>query len=84
MLNRTLNLLKKNCGGQLPSSSSDLPSDHPLIAAVAEHIPQAAASYERMAFHTAAEAVLAIAGRGNLFLEEKAPWTAFKKVRSWR
>ena len=37
-------------------------------------------AYERMAFHDAAHAAVAISSRGNLFLQETAPWTAFKKV----
>lgn len=37
-------------------------------------------AYERMAFHDAAHATIAISSRGNLYLQETAPWTAFKKV----
>jgi methionyl-tRNA synthetase len=43
------------------------------------YMPEAAAAYEDMRFHTALEAVLALTGRGNQYLEETAPWTAFKK-----
>jgi len=30
LLNRTLGLLAKNCGGALPVGASDIPADHPL------------------------------------------------------
>jgi methionyl-tRNA synthetase len=38
----------------------------------------AEAAYEAMRFHAAAAAILAIGTRGNLYMEEVAPWTAFK------
>jgi hypothetical protein len=38
MLNRTLNLLKKNCGGQLPVGADELPEDHPLREAAAKWV----------------------------------------------
>ena len=42
----------------------------------------AEAAYEELRLHDALEAALAIAGRGNLYMEEVAPWTALKKVRA--
>ena len=37
-------------------------------------------AYERWDFSAAAEAVLAISGRGNAYMEEQAPWSTLKKV----
>ena len=45
-------------------------------------VPLVAGAYERMAFHEAAHGAVAISSRGNLFLQETAPWTAFKKARA--
>ena len=42
----------------------------------------AGAAYEELRLHDALEAALAIAGRGNLYMEEVAPWTALKKARA--
>ena len=39
--------------------------------------------YERLAFSEAAQAVQKLSTRGNLFMEEQAPWTAFKKASSF-
>ena len=39
-----------------------------------------AAAYEQMAFSDAAAAIQKLSARGNLFMEEQAPWTAFKKA----
>ncbi|KAL4424484.1 hypothetical protein ABPG77_006793 [Micractinium sp. CCAP 211/92] len=79
LLNRTLNLLKKNCGGELPLDSAAVPDDHPLRALAAEKAPVVAAAFDRLRFDQACEAALSISGRGNQYLEEVAPWTAFKK-----
>lgn len=43
------------------------------VALVASH-------YEQLSFGKAIEAIQKVSGRGNLFLQEKQPWTAFKKV----
>ena len=79
LLNRTLNLLKKNCGGALPIDAAAVPADHPLRALAQEKAPAVAAAYERLRFDQACAEALTISGRGNQLLEETAPWTAFKK-----
>jgi methionyl-tRNA synthetase len=43
-------------------------------------VPLVTAALERLRFDEAGSAVLAISGRGNQFMEEVAPWTAFKKA----
>ena len=46
------------------------------------HVSQAdraEAAYQDFRLHDALEAALAISNRGNLYMEEVAPWTAFKK-----
>ena len=79
LLNRTLNLLKKNCGGALPIDAAAVPADHPLRALAQDKAPAVAAAYERLRFDQACAEALTISGRGNQLLEETAPWTAFKK-----
>ena len=51
-------------------------------ALAAEKVPVVQQSYASMRFDRACEAALSISSHGNQFLEETAPWTAFKKVRS--
>lgn len=79
LLNRTLNLLRKNCGGEVPLDAADVAADHPLRALAAEKAPAVADAFARLRFDQACEAALSISGRGNQYLEETAPWTAFKK-----
>jgi methionyl-tRNA synthetase len=42
-------------------------------------MPEVAAAYGELRFHQALEAVLALTGTGNLYLDQTAPWTALKK-----
>jgi methionyl-tRNA synthetase len=90
MLNRTLAVLRKNYEAGLPCSAVEAAAaggaageqqqqQHPLVAACEQQVAAAAAAYEQLAPHQAVEAVLAISAAGNLYLEQTAPWTAFKK-----
>ncbi|KAF8062044.1 OVA1 [Scenedesmus sp. PABB004] len=82
MLNRTLGLLTKNCGGALPAGAAEAApagAGHALRDAVEAAVPAAAAAYARLSPHAAVEACLGIAAAGNLYLEQTAPWSALKK-----
>lgn len=79
LLNRTLNLLRKNCGEALPVGVAALPEDNPLRSIAAEKAPLVADAFSRLRFNEACEAALSVSSRGNQYLEETAPWTAFKK-----
>eukprot|EP00877_Chromochloris_zofingiensis_P009988 jgi/Chrzof1/5242/Cz15g18150.t1 len=80
MLNRTLGLLRKYCDGKLPCSAVEAAAeDHPLRMTTAEKVGETQHAYASLAPHAAIIAVVAIAARGNLYLEETAPWTALKK-----
>lgn len=92
LLNRSLNLLLKNCAGILPISADALgnESDHPQISdaqRAAEHDlrltavrakDDARARYLSLDFVGACESVLAIAASANAHIDRVAPWTAFK------
>jgi methionyl-tRNA synthetase len=80
LLNRTLNLLAKNCGGALPvGADAAAPEAHPLRVAAGAAAAGAAEGYAAMRFHEALEAALALSAAGNRYIDEVAPWTAFKK-----
>lgn len=87
LLNRTLNLLKKNCDSKAPMSalqaaafaSESESQPHPLLITAEEQVPKVHDAFSKLRFHEACEAALSLSGRGNRFLEETAPWTAFKK-----
>ncbi|KAG1681638.1 hypothetical protein FOA52_014147 [Chlamydomonas sp. UWO 241] len=79
MLNRTLALLAKNCGGAIPADmGSALPSDHALVTAAREQVEVARKAYESMAFHDAIEAILLLCSKGNGYIDEVKPWALLK------
>merc|ERR1712078_799176 len=77
-LNRTLNLLKKNCSGQLPLSSADISSEHPVRAAAEAATSAYPGAMDVLNFNAACVSALNIAGQCNLHLSETEPWKAFK------
>lgn len=79
LLNRTLNLLKKNCDGIIPVSSANIPEDHVLRVAANEQTPIVQSNFLNLKFHDACTSALVISGKGNQYMEEVAPWTALKK-----
>ena len=52
-----------------------------ITLALRAQVSAAEAAYDELRLHDALEAAIAIAGRGNLYMEEVAPWTALKKAR---
>jgi len=80
MLNRTLNLLHKNCDGQVVLDlDTGLPQDLPLRSFAQEKVAEAKAAYDNMNLGAAIDAIVALCARGNQFMDEKQPWTALKK-----
>jgi len=51
-----------------------------VIAAM--QVELVAAQYEQLSFGKAIDAIQKVSGRGNLFLQEREPWAAFKKVHT--
>ena len=43
-------------------------------------VTKVAAAYEACALHEAAEGAMNVAVRANKFVDDRAPWTSFKKV----
>jgi methionyl-tRNA synthetase len=63
LINRCLNLLKKNCGLQLPVGASAVDTQHPMRATVDDTVPLVLAAYEHLALHEAINASLSISRR---------------------
>eukprot|EP00897_Mesotaenium_endlicherianum_P008168 jgi/Mesen1/737/ME000110S_11009 len=79
LLNRTLGLLTKNCQQTIPADAASIPADHQLRQLADAQVEKAREKFESLQFGAALEAVLDIANAGNLFLDERAPWSQFKK-----
>eukprot|EP00850_Spirogloea_muscicola_P019358 SM000189S04075 [mRNA] locus=s189:66791:70607:- [translate_table: standard] len=82
LLNRTLGLLKKNCQGVIPADITAVSDDHRLRLAARSNVELARSCYVRLDFSRACEVVLAVATAGNLYLDDRAPWSQFKRGNS--
>ncbi|MCX7594428.1 MAG: methionine--tRNA ligase [Fischerella sp.] len=80
LLNRTLNMVKKYCAGNVPSiTNEDIPIDSPLKSIGLRLGEQVKNAYEALAFNQACEAILNLVRASNKFIDEQAPWSLFKQ-----
>lgn len=80
LLNRTLSMTHKYCGGQVPNlSGDDIPAENTLKAIGITLAEQVAPAYEAVAFSDACEAIFALIRAGNKYIDEQAPWTLYKQ-----
>ncbi len=80
LLNRNLNMVKKYCGGNVPSIvSENVPVSNPLKAIGLQLGEQVKANYEALAFDRACEGVLRLSQACNKYIDEQAPWSLYKQ-----
>ena len=80
LLNRTLKMAHKYCGGNVPTlSHEDIPSDDVLRSKGEGLGNQVAEAYQSLAFSQACEAILALVRASNKYVDEQAPWTLYKQ-----
>ncbi|KAI3965576.1 hypothetical protein MKX01_010533 [Papaver californicum] len=79
LLNRTLGLLKKNCNSTLIVDSVTAAEGSALKGTVEKLVETSKHHYENLSLSLACEAVLEIGNAGNLYMDERAPWSLFKK-----
>lgn len=78
LLNRSLNLLKKNCSSELPLSSADIVTEHPLRLEAEASVRRAHEAFEHLRFNEVCAAAAALSGHGNQYIDEVAPWKLLK------
>ena len=77
LLNRTLRMAHKYCGGCVPNT---LPDDDDTLVQLGSTLgDRARVAYGQLAFHEACTAALDLARHGNKYLDERAPWSLFKQ-----
>ncbi|KAB2596103.1 methionine--tRNA ligase [Pyrus ussuriensis x Pyrus communis] len=79
LLNRTLGLIKKNCQSTLPVDSSIAVEGTTFKDTVEKLVEKARVHYGDLSLSSACEAVLEISHTGNLYMDERAPWSLFKQ-----
>ncbi|XAR66305.1 Methionine--tRNA ligase [Bertholletia excelsa] len=79
LLNRTLGLLKKNCQSTLVIDSATAAEGNAFKDTVETLVEKARVHYESLNLSSACETVLEIGNAGNLYMDERAPWSLFKQ-----
>ncbi|KAI0523492.1 hypothetical protein KFK09_005887 [Dendrobium nobile] len=79
LLNRTLGLLKKNCQSTLAINSTTAAEGNKFKDTVENLVNKAKIHYENLSLSSACESVLEIGNAGNIYMDERAPWSLFKQ-----
>jgi methionyl-tRNA synthetase len=80
LVNRTLNMAKKYCQGQVPNChAADIPADNPLKVLGQQLGQQVSLAYDNLAFKEACEAIINLAHCTNKYIDDLAPWALFKQ-----
>ncbi|KAL0294905.1 UNVERIFIED_CONTAM: Methionine--tRNA ligase, chloroplastic/mitochondrial [Sesamum calycinum] len=82
LLNRTLGLLRKNCQSTITVDSAIAAEGNAFKDIVGNLVDKARQHYENLELSSACEAVLEIGTAGNVYIDEKAPWSLFKQGES--
>ncbi|KAL2238303.1 UNVERIFIED_CONTAM: Methionine--tRNA ligase, chloroplastic/mitochondrial [Sesamum indicum] len=82
LLNRTLGLLRKNCQSTIMVDSAIAAEGNAFKDIVGNLVDKARQHYENLELSSACEAVLEIGNAGNVYIDEKAPWSLFKQGES--
>jgi len=79
LLNRTLKMASRYCGGNIPNISVDtFADDHDLKSKGGVLAETVQSAYEALAFSDACEAIFGLVRASNKFLDETAPWSLYK------
>jgi methionyl-tRNA synthetase len=80
LLNRTLNMVKKYCAGNVPPIANEaIPDENPLKAIGLRLGEQVKQAYGALAFNQACESILLLVQASNKFIDEQAPWSLYKQ-----
>ena len=80
LLNRTLNMVKKYCAGEIPSTApQDIPPENTLKTIGGQLGEKVKQAYSVLAFNEVAQAVMLLVQTNNKFIDEQAPWSLYKQ-----
>ncbi|MBM3238314.1 methionine--tRNA ligase [Candidatus Poribacteria bacterium] len=85
LLNRTLNLAKRNFDGNIPQPAEQQEGPDTELIELALNIPKRVDEcMNKLAFNNALEAILELVRRGNKYIDETAPWQLAKEGNTER
>ena len=79
LLNRTLQMVEKYCGGLVPSTVHPQPLDRELEALAGHTAEEMDRLLDRFAFDEALKVLWAFLGRSNKYIDENLPWNLAKE-----
>jgi methionyl-tRNA synthetase len=80
LVNRTLNMAKKYCQGQVPNcNAADISEHNPLKLLGQQLGTQVSLAYDNLAFKEACESIITLAHSSNKYIDDLAPWALFKQ-----
>jgi len=80
LLNRTLKMAHKYCGGCVPDVDGEqISPENPLKAIALNLGEQVAQAYDCLAFSDACTATLSLVKTGNKYIDDRAPWALYKQ-----
>ncbi|MCA0424332.1 MAG: methionine--tRNA ligase [Proteobacteria bacterium] len=75
---RSLSMIAKNCGGQVPSNAALNDEDRELLAQATAALEQGRSAMSEQAIHHALSAVIAVVGEADRYFDRQAPWALRK------
>ncbi len=75
---RSLSMINKNCGEQVPQPGPLTDADRALLASAHGLLAKLRPLMAEQAFHRALEAIWHVIGEGDRYIDEQAPWTLKK------
>ncbi len=75
---RVLSMIAKNCEGRVPERGPETPADAALLDRSAGLLDIVRRELDAQAFHRALEAIWAVVGDANRYVDEQAPWALRK------
>lgn len=71
---RSLSMIAKNCEGKIPAHGAFTPEDKKLLDAAANLLTICRAEMKDLAFHKMLDAIWAVVGEANRYIDAQAPW----------
>lgn len=84
LVQRTLSMIQKNCGGEVPENGEFTEADLVLLDGSKALVESIRNSMDTQRFHEAIDAITVHASLANAYIDEQAPWTLKKEGKTER
>ena len=74
LVQRTLSMIARNCGGKLPGPGQFSPEDKGLLSEVSSLLERLRSTMDRQAFHEALEDIWRVIRAANAYIASEEPW----------